>query len=330
MASKPKAKAAPAPEEEAPAAPAEEAVKEVSYKLSLPESLVMLRDIDISSLSDDDRRAAILEIKALLEALEAVDHPHDDHQEQRLWLLQTWDNVIKLRLDDVRHERNLPDFSVKVTRLFDEAKLALAAAEEAARIEAEKAAEEAARLEAEAKAKAEADAAAALAAEHGEETAASTDETHADHHDEEHDETQENPEDDHDGDHHDEVSAEAHDDEHHEEEAHDDHAAQQPEETAEIQAETGSVDLEPAEAHESNDGEGTVSEGDYQGSEPNLSLEAGDDGFVKLRLLEHTEIANIRLPAHINIEIPLEHAEELVNKDTARPLRADEEFEPKE
>jgi hypothetical protein len=284
VASKPKAKAAPAPAEE-PEVVAEVAAPEISYKLSLHESLSLLKDIDIATLSDDDRRAAILEIKALLDALEAAEKPHDDHLEQRMWLLQTWDNVIRLRLDDVRHERVLPEYSIKVTRLFDEAKLALAAAEEAARIEAEKAAEEAARLEAEAKVKAEADAAAALhAEEHGGDAVA---------------------------------DAEAHAEEAHAE--NDDH-----EEEPVVASESGD------EAVLADHDDEIIAEGEYEGSEPGLSLEAGEDGFVKLRLLEHTEIANIRLPAHINIEIPLEHAEELVGKDTARPLRPDEEFEPKE
>ena len=279
VASKPKAKAAPAPAEE-PEVVAEVAAPEISYKLSLHESLSLLKDIDIATLTDDDRRAAILEIKALLDALEAAEKPHDDHLEQRMWLLQTWDNVIRLRLDDVRYERVLPEYSIKVTRLFDEAKLALAAAEEAARIEAEKAAEEAARLEAEAKAKAEADAAAALhAEEHGGDAVA-----------------------------HDEAHAE-----------NDDHV-----EEPVVASESGD------EAVSADHDDEIIAEGEYEGSEPGLSLEAGEDGFVKLRLLEHTEIANIRLPAHINIEIPLEHAEELVGKDTARPLRPDEEFEPKE
>lgn len=293
MASKPKAKAAPAPAEE-PDVVAEVAVPEISYKLSLHESLSLLKDVDIMNLSDDDRRAAILEIKALLEALESTDKPHDDHLEQRLWLLQTWDNVIRLRLDDVRHERVLPEYSIKVTRLFDEAKLALAAAEEAARIEAEKAAEEAARLEAEAKAKAEADAAAALhAEEHGDEEPVPqethTEEAHA---------SEEEP------------AVEAEHDEH----------------TEEVAVASGIEDEVVATDHDDE----IIAEGEYEGSEPNIGLEAGEDGFVKLRLLEHTEIGNIRLPAHINIEIPLDHAEELVSKDTARPLRADEEFEPKE
>jgi hypothetical protein len=293
VASKPKAKAAPAPAAE-PEVVAEVAAPEISYKLSLPASLAMLRDIDISHLTDDDRRAAILEIKALLDALEAAEKPHDDHLEQRMWLLQTWDNVIRLRLDDVKHERALPEYSIKVTRLFDEAKLALAAAEEAARIEAEKAAEEAARLEAEAKAKAEAEAAAALhAEEHGEDApadaAAHVKETHP--------------------------------------------AAEEP--AAVVEHEAPAEDAATAQAVEdevapADHDDEIIAEGEYEGSEPNLGLEVGEDGFVKLRLLEHTEIANIRLPPHINIEIPLEHAEELVNKDSARPLRKDEEFEPRE
>ena len=293
MASKPKAKAAPAPAAE-PEVVAEVAAPEISYKLSLPDSLAMLRDIDISHLTDDDRRAAILEIKALLDALQAADKPHDDHLEQRLWLLQTWDNVIRLRLDDIKHERVLPEYSIKVTRLFDEAKLALAAAEEAARIEAEKAAEEAARAEAEAKAKAEAEAAAALhAEEHGEEAPVDGS-------------TQ---------------SEEAHP----AEEAPVAHT--ESEEPVEEAAHAQPAEDEVAVADHDDE---IIAEGEYEGSEPNLGLEAGEDGFVKLRLLEHTEIANIRLPAHINIEIPLEHAEELVGKDSARPLRKDEEFEPRE
>jgi hypothetical protein len=73
-----------------------------------------------------------------------------------------------------------------------------------------------------------------------------------------------------------------------------------------------------------------IAEGEYEGSEPSLSLEAGEDGFVKLRLLEDTEISNIRIPANTNIETTLEHAEELVGNDSARPLRPNEEFEPKE
>ena len=249
VASKPKAKAAPAPVAE-PEVVAEVAAPEISYKLSLPDSLAMLRDIDIFHLTDDDRRAAILEIKALLDALEAAEKPHDDHLEQRMWLLQTWDNVIRLRLDDIRHERVLPDYSIKVTRLFDEAKLALAAAEEAARIEAEKAAEEAARIAAEAKAKAEADAAAALhAEEHGEDAPAHED-THAE-------ADAEVPQ---------ETHAEAHAEEAHadgdEPTAH--HGHDEPTEEGAV-AQTGEADAVSAD----HDDE-IIAEGEYEGSEPAL------------------------------------------------------------
>lgn len=311
VASKPKAKAAAAPAPE-PEVVAEVAAPEISYKLSLPDSLAMLREVDILHLSDDDRRAAILEIKALLGALEEAEKPHDDHLEHRIWLLQTWDNVIRLRLDDIRHERVLPEYSIKVTRLFDEAKLALAAAEEAARIEAEKAVEEAARAAAEAKAKAEAEAAAALhAAEHGEDAPV---------HEQPHTEPAHPAAD--------EPAALAEADEHVTEDANED---VQHEEQESLQGEDVTA-AQPGEAEvvATDHDDEIIAEGEYEGSEPALSLEAGEDGFVKLRLLEHTEIANIRLPAHINIEIPLEHAEILVNKDSARPLRPDEEFEPKE
>lgn len=319
VASKPKAKAAAAPAPE-PEVVAEVAAPEISYKLSLPDSLAMLREVDILHLSDDDRRAAILEIKALLGALEAAEKPHDDHLEHRIWLLQTWDNVIRLRLDDIRHERVLPEYSIKVTRLFDEAKLALAAAEEAARIEAEKAAEEAARAAAEAKAKAEAEAAAALhAAEHGEDAPV---------HEQPHTEPAHPAAD--------EPAALAEADEHVTEDAHEDVQHEEQESLQEslnegLQGEDATA-AQPGEAEvvATDHDDEIIAEGEYEGSEPALSLEAGEDGFVKLRLLEHTEIANIRLPAHINIEIPLEHAEILVNKDSARPLRPDEEFEPKE
>ena len=323
MASKPKAKAAAAPAPE-PEVVAEVAAPEISYKLSLPDSLAMLREVDILHLSDDDRRAAILEIKALLGALEEAEKPHDDHLEHRIWLLQTWDNVIRLRLDDIRHERVLPEYSIKVTRLFDEAKLALAAAEEAARIEAEKAVEEAARAAAEAKAKAEAEAAAALhAAEHGEDAPV---------HEQPHTEPAHPAAD--------EPAALAEPDGHVTEDAHEDVQHEEQESLQEGLQESLNEGLQGEDATTAQSGEAEVvatdqddeiiAEGEYEGSEPALSLEAGEDGFVKLRLLEHTEIANIRLPAHINIEIPLEHAEILVNKDSARPLRPDEQFEPKE
>jgi hypothetical protein len=300
MASKPKAKAAPAPAEE-PEVVAEVAIPQKSYKLSLPDSLAMLREVDILHLSDDDRRAAILEIKALLGALEEAEKLHDDHLEHRIWLLQTWDNVTRLRIDDVRQERVLPDYSIKVTRLFDEDKLALAAAEEAARIEAEKAAMEAERAAAEAKAKAEAkaeaDAAAELhAAEHGEDTptneAPHTSPT---------------------------VAAEAETSPH-----------EEPNTEDTIEEGAAVAQTVEDEAVSADHDDEIIAEGEYEGSEPSLSLEAGEDGFVKLRLLEDTEISNIRIPAHTNIETTLEHAEELVGKDSARPLRPNEEFEPKE
>lgn len=300
MASKPKAKAAAAPAPE-PEVVAEVAASEISYKLSLPDSLAMLREVDILHLSDDDRRAAILEIKALLGALEAAEKPHDDHLEHRIWLLQTWDNVTRLRIDDVRQERVLPDYSIKVTRLFDEAKLALAAAEEAARIEAEKAAMEAERAAAEAKAKAEAkaeaDAAAELhAAEHGEATPAI----------EPPNTTPTQP-------------AEAVTTPH-----------EEPKTEDTIEEETAVAHTVDDVVVSSDHDDEIIAEGEYEGSEPSLSLEAGEDGFVKLRLLEDTEISNIRIPAHTNIETTLEHAEELVGNDSARPLRPNEEFEPKE
>ena len=72
-----------------------------------------------------------------------------------------------------------------------------------------------------------------------------------------------------------------------------------------------------------------VSDTEVESIEPAVNLDPNEEGYVKLRLLETTEFDNIRLPPNINIEIKQEHAEELVRKDSARPLPSDTPLETK-
>ena len=290
MAKKPKVKdAAPAQEVEPDQAHVEEKAPEpVSYKLSPTEALSRLRDINFALLSDDDRRSIILEIKGLLAELMAAQESLRHLLEERLWLLQTWDNVVQLRVASVKQEQPIPPLSINVTRYFDEKKLEEAALAEQARIDAEIAAEKA---EQEAAAKKAEDEAKAKAAE---EAAAHIG-------DEEPKENQEHK-------------------------THDTaHEAPHGEAHAVPANESETVAEEPA-THEDNQ-DMLVSEAEADSIEPVLTLDPNEEGYVKLRLIEATEFDNIRLPAHINIEIKQEHAEELVRNESARPLPADTPLE---
>jgi hypothetical protein len=162
MAKKPKAKEAP-PEEPVAEQPhiEEKAPEPISYKLSPTEALSRLKDMDFTVLTDDDRRSVILEIKGLLSELMAAQESLRHFLEERLWLLQTWDNVVQLRVESVKKELSIPPISIHVPRYFDEKKLEEAALAEQARIEAELAAEKAEKEAAEKKAAEEAKAKAA-------------------------------------------------------------------------------------------------------------------------------------------------------------------------
>ena len=286
MAKKAKTKeAAPAEEAVAIQEPVEEKAPElISYKLSPAEALSRLRDMDFAVLTDDDRRSVILEIKGLLSELMAAQESLRHLLEERLWLLQTWDNVVQLRVASVKQELPIPPLSMNVSRYFDEKKLEEAALAEQARIEAELAAEKAEQEAAAKKAEEEAKAKAAEeAAAHADDPEAKENQEHTEH---------EPP--------HDEVHEEPHEEHHDEPEA----AGDEP------------------EAHD-DDQEMLVSDVDADSIEPVLALDPNEEGYVKLRLIEATEFDNIRLPPHINIEIKQEHAEELVSNKSARPLPAD-------
>ena len=286
MAKKAKTKeAAPAEETVAVHEPVEEKAPElISYKLSPAEALSRLRDMDFAVLTDDDRRSVILEIKGLLSELMAAQESLRHLLEERLWLLQTWDNVVQLRVASVKQELPIPPLSMNVSRYFDEKKLEEAALAEQARIDAELAAEKAEQEAAAKKAEEEAKAKAAEeAAAHADDQEAKENQEHTEH---------ESP--------HDEVHEEPHE-EHHDE----------PEAAA-----------DEAEAHD-DDQEMLVSDVEADSIEPVLALDPNEEGYVKLRLIEATEFDNIRLPPHINIEIKQEHAEELVSNKSARPLPAD-------
>jgi hypothetical protein len=300
MAKKPKAKEAAAEQAEHEAAPVEENAPEViSYKLSPTEALSRLRDMDFAVLNDDDRRSIILEIKGLLAELVAAQESLRHLLEERLWLLQTWDNVTQLRVASVKAEAPLPPLSMNVTRYFDEKKLEAVALAEKARIEAEEAAAKAAKEEAEKKAAEEAKAKAAAEAE----AAAANPESkenqeHTAPHAEPHAEPEVAPEPD---------------------------PAPESETSEEAIAAHPSEETAPAEdmITHADDQEMLVSDTATESIEPALALDPNEEGYVKLRLIEATEFDNIRLPPNINIEIKHEHAEELVRKDSARPLPAD-------
>ena len=281
------------------AAPAEEAVaiqetveekaqEPISYKLTPAEALSRLRDMNFAVLTDDDRRSVILEIKGLLSELMAAQESLRHFLEERLWLLQTWDNVVQLRVASVKQEKPIPALSMNVSRYFDEKKLEEAALAEQARIEAElaaaKAEQEAAAKKAEEEAKAKA---AEEAAAHADDPEAKENQEHTEH-DAPHDEVHEEPHEEQNEEHYDEPEAVA----------------------------------EAPEAHD-DDQEMLVSEEEPESIEPAMALDPNEEGYVKLRLIEATEFDNIRLPPHINIEIKQEHAEELVSNKSARPLPAD-------
>jgi hypothetical protein len=196
MAKKAKSKEA-APAEEAVAAQdhvEEKAAEPISYKLTPAEALSRLRDMNFAVLTDDDRRSVILEIKGLLSELMAAQESLRHFLEERLWLLQTWDNVVQLRVASVKQELPIPPLSMNVSRYFDEKKLEEAALAEQARIEAELAAQKAEQEAAAKKAEEEAKAKAAEeSAAHADDPEAKENQEHTEHdvsHEEHHDEAE--------------------------------------------------------------------------------------------------------------------------------------------
>jgi len=195
MAKKTKAKEAAVEEHVAEQPHVEEKAPEpVSYKLTPTEALSRLKDMDFAVLTDDDRRSVILEIKGLLSELMAAQESLRHFLQERLWLLQTWDNVVQLRVETVKKELPIPPLSIHVPRYFDEKKLEEAALAEQARIEAELAAQKAEQEAAAKKAEDEAKAKAAEeAAAHADDPEAKENQEHTEHgasHEEHHDEAE--------------------------------------------------------------------------------------------------------------------------------------------
>ncbi len=307
MAKKPKAKEAPVEQAEHEQAPVEEKAAEViSYKLSPQEAMSRLRDMDFALIDDDDRRSIILEIKGLLAELVAAQESLRHILEERLWLLQTWDNVTQLRVASVKAEAHIPPLSMNVARYFDEKKLEEAALAEKARIEAEEEAAKAAKEEADKKAAEEAKAKAAEEAQAAAE--------HKENHEplEHHTENQAEPE------------------THSLSEALPEALPEENVQETELLSPEEPISAPKDEwVTDAGDQEILISDTQNESIEPALNLDPNEEGYVKLRLIEHTEFDNIRLPPNINIEIKKEHAEELVRKDSARPLPADTPLEPK-
>jgi hypothetical protein len=117
MAGPAKPKAPPPIEKTAPA-PAKPSRPKPEKTLSLDEATQRLAALDLSQLTEEDRIAAVLEIRARLqEQKERVEAPAQALA-RRVLLLRLWQELVKLRVVDVQSNRQPPFERISTERLF--------------------------------------------------------------------------------------------------------------------------------------------------------------------------------------------------------------------
>jgi hypothetical protein len=112
-----KTKAAPPAEKPAPP-PAKPSRPKPDKTLSLDEATQRLAALDLGELTEEDRIAAVLEIRARLQ--EQKEHVESPAQAlaRRILLLRLWQELVKLRVIDVQSNRQPPFEPIATERLF--------------------------------------------------------------------------------------------------------------------------------------------------------------------------------------------------------------------
>ena len=117
MAGPAKPKAPPPAEKPAPV-PAKPSRPKPEKTLSLDEATQRLAALDLGQLTEEDRIAAVLEIRARLqEQKERVEAPAQALA-RRILLLRLWQELVKLRVVDVQSNRQPPFERISTERLF--------------------------------------------------------------------------------------------------------------------------------------------------------------------------------------------------------------------
>lgn len=91
--------------------------------LTLEEATRQLADLDTAVMTEEDRIAAIVEIRARLDEHDSRTEDPAETMERRLLLLKTWNELIKIRVINVQKDRPPPFEKPKVERLFTPAEI---------------------------------------------------------------------------------------------------------------------------------------------------------------------------------------------------------------
>lgn len=118
MAGPAKGKAKPPGEKPIPVAPIKPSRPKPEKTLSLDEATERLAALDFGQLTEEDRIAAVLEIRARLqEQKERIEAPAQALA-RRILLLRLWQELVKLRVVDVQRNRKPPFEPIATDRLF--------------------------------------------------------------------------------------------------------------------------------------------------------------------------------------------------------------------
>jgi hypothetical protein len=81
-------------------------------------SINKLEALDLSALSEEERLAAIAEVRALIVEVSADKRPDAPILERKLALLRLWQRLVQMRIVDVRAEKPPPDVKPDIVRMF--------------------------------------------------------------------------------------------------------------------------------------------------------------------------------------------------------------------
>lgn len=102
--------------------------------LTLEEAMDQLAALDAAVMTEEDRLAAITEIRARLDEHEDRVEDPAEAMERRLLLLKTWNELVKMRVINVQREAPPPFEKPKIERMFVPAAVEPPVVEEAAPI----------------------------------------------------------------------------------------------------------------------------------------------------------------------------------------------------
>lgn len=86
--------------------------------LTLDEAMDQLAALDAAVMTEEDRQAAIIEIRARLDEHEERVEDPAEAMERRLLLLKTWNELVKMRVVNVQREAPPPFEKPKIERMF--------------------------------------------------------------------------------------------------------------------------------------------------------------------------------------------------------------------